>query len=257
MVQPMSNAPTILLLPGLLCDASVWKVQRPALETLAPVVVADLSRQSSLVEMAQSALESVSGPLIVIGHSMGARVAMEIWRLAPARVVKLALLGTGVHPVQPGEAERRQKLVDLAYREGMAALAEVWLPPLVDARRVGEESLMAPLREMVMRATADQHARQIKALIDRPDAAALAATISCPTLVMVGRQDRWSPPAQHEEIVSLVRNAKLRVVEDSGHMLTVEQPEATTRALVESISRSVQRRKNLFFEKKKQKTFVN
>jgi len=146
MVQPMSNAPTILLLPGLLCDASVWKVQRPALETLAPVVVADLSRQSSLVEMAQSALESVSGPLIVIGHSMGARVAMEIWRLAPARVVKLALLGTGVHPVQPGEAERRQKLVDLAYREGMAALAEVWLPPLVDARRVGEESLMAPLR---------------------------------------------------------------------------------------------------------------
>jgi pimeloyl-ACP methyl ester carboxylesterase len=224
---------TIVLLPGLLCDASVWETQRAALESITRVVVADFSAQDSIAAMAQSALDLATGPLIVIGHSMGGRVALEMWRLAPERIVKLALLDTGIHPQQSGEILKRQRMIDLAYNEGMAALADVWLPPMVDPRRSQDGALLAPMREMVLRATPDQHARQIKALLDRPDARPVLATITCPTLVLVGRQDQWSPLKQHEEMAGLIAGARLVVIEDSGHMTTVEQPEATARALKE------------------------
>jgi pimeloyl-ACP methyl ester carboxylesterase len=91
---------------------------------------------------------------------------------------------------------------------------------------------MAPLKAMVMRATPEQHRRQIRALLDRPDPRPLLPTISCPTLVMVGRQDRWSPLAQHQEIAAAIPNAELVVIEDSGHMAPVEQPERVSQELL-------------------------
>ena len=84
----------------------------------------------------------------------------------------------------------------------MAALAERWLPPMVHEARAGDPALMTPLKAMVMRASPDQHRRQIRALLDRPDTRPLLPAIACPTLVMVGRQDRWSPLYQHEEIAA-------------------------------------------------------
>ena len=91
----MSKRPTIVLLPGLLCDASIWEAQKSALEPYAEVCIADFSQLNSIEAMARSALALADGPLIAIGHSMGARVAMEMVRLAPERIEKLALIDTG------------------------------------------------------------------------------------------------------------------------------------------------------------------
>ncbi|WP_240540072.1 alpha/beta fold hydrolase [Salinarimonas soli] len=222
----------IVLLPGLLCDESVFAHQVEALRPYANAVVANLSEDDSITGMAERALALRDGPLVVIGHSMGARAALEMARLAPQRVARLVLMDTGAHPRREGEEVKRQALIDLADREGMAALAERWLPPMVHEDRVGDDALMAPLRAMVMRATPAQHARQIRALLNRPDARPLLPAIECPTLVMVGRQDRWSPLAQHEEIAAAIPDATLVVIEDSGHMAPVEQPRAVTDALL-------------------------
>jgi pimeloyl-ACP methyl ester carboxylesterase len=222
----------VVLLPGLLCDASVWSAQVAALKPHANVAVADFSQLDRLEDMARSALALRPGPLVVIGHSMGARVALEMMRAAPERIARLALLDTGIHPVREGEEANRQILVDLAFKDGMAALADRWLQPMVHEARVHDRSLMEPLKAMVMRATPEQHQRQIRALLNRPDPRALLPTIRCPVLVMVGRQDHWSPPAQHQEIAALIPNAELVVIEDSGHMSTVEQPDQVSRALL-------------------------
>jgi pimeloyl-ACP methyl ester carboxylesterase len=227
-----ASLPPIVFLPGLLCDASVFAHQVAALRPHADVAVADVAPHDSLVAMARAALALRDGPIVVVGHSMGARAALEMVRLAPERVVRLALLDTGVHPRREGEEANRQALVDLADREGMAALAERWLPPMVHEGRTADPALMEPLKAMVTRASPDQHRRQIRALLDRPDTRPLLPTIACPTLVMVGRQDRWSPLGQHEEIAALIPDATLVVIEDSGHMAPVEQPEAVTRALL-------------------------
>ena len=194
------------------------------------VVVADFAAQDSLADMARAALALRDGPLVAVGHSMGARVALEMVRLAPERIVGLALLDTGTHPRGPGEADRRQELVDLAFTKGMGALADRWLPPMVPEGRHDDAALMASLRAMVQRASPEQHARQIRALLDRPDARPLLPHIACPTLVMVGREDRWSPPTQHEEMAAAIPGARLVVVADSGHMA----PRRATRAGDES-----------------------
>lgn len=222
----------VVLLPGLLCDASVFTAQVAALEPYSDVVVADFSREDSLPGMARAALALRDGPIVAVGHSMGARVALEMLRLAPDRIAGLCLMDTGVHPRREGEEAQRQVLVDLAFAEGMGALADRWLPPMVGDARASDPSFMEPLRAMVMRASPEQHRRQIRALVERPDPRPLLPTIECPTLVMVGRQDRWSPLEQHEEIAALIPNAELVVIENSGHMAPAERPDEVSRALL-------------------------
>lgn len=227
----MSAGPTLVLLPGLLCDASVWAHQRAAFADSHVVVTPVLYGYESIPAMARAVLDGVTGPFALAGHSMGARVALEVLRQAPDRVERLALLDTGTHPRKEGEEATRQVLVDLARNEGMAALAARWLPPMVHPDRTVDAALMAPLAAMVCRATPWIFAGQVRALLDRPDAASQLGAIRCPTAVVVGRQDGWSPPSQHESIAAAIPGATLTVIEDSGHMSTVEQPDAVTGAL--------------------------
>ena len=229
----MPAAPTLCLLPGLLCDATVWEPQAAALAAKGEVHVADLWGLSSFPAMAEKVLAETSGPLAVVGHSMGARVAFEMWRLAPERVARLALLSTGFHPPGPNEEPKRMALVKVGFEQGMDAVAERWLPPMVHPDRVHDEALMAPLRDMVRRATPQIFEGQQRAGLSRPDAGPYLDKIACPTLVLVGREDGWSPLSQHEEIARRIKGAQLVVVDHSGHMVTVEQPEAVNRALVD------------------------
>ena len=101
---------------------------------IADVTIADFSQLDDLTAMACAALELVDRPVDVVGHSMGGRVAFEVWRLAPERVRTLVLLDTGAHPAGPDEPATRQPLLDVAA-QGMRALAEAWLPPMVHPDR--------------------------------------------------------------------------------------------------------------------------
>ena len=230
----------VLALPGLLCDDLVWATQARALRAIADVTIADLSRPDDLAEMADAALAAMDGrtdePIDVVGHSMGGRVAFEIWRRAPERVASLVVLDTGVHPAGPDESRLRQPMLDKAATGGMRALADAWLPPMVHPDRRSDAEFMQPLREMVLRATPEQHARQIRALLHRPDATPLLGTITVPTLVVVGRQDEWSPVAQHERIAESIAGSRLEVIEESGHMVTLEQPDIVSAMLADWLS---------------------
>lgn len=229
--------PTLILIPGLLSDRTVWEPVVARFAPQMPVVVADLSIQDSIEAMARDTLAATEGPLVVAGHSMGARVALEMVRLAPERVVRLALFDTGIHPRNATEEPRRRELVELAHTRGMAALAKSWLPPMVHEDRHGDADLMGALNAMVERMTPELHERQIRALLDRPDARPALASVACPLLIAVGRQDQWSPVAQHEEMNALVPHAELVVIEDAGHFAPIERPEATIAALERFLSK--------------------
>lgn len=221
----------LVLIPGLLSDRAAWQPVVDAMQDVCDVYVADCSTQSSIGQMARDVLDAVPGRLNVAGHSMGGRVALEMFRIAPDRVARLALVDTGVHARKPGEEIKRQELVDLAYNNGMAALAARWLPPMVHADRLDDASLMQPLTDMVERMTPELHERQIAALLGRPDAQPILSDISVPTALVVGRQDAWSPLAQHEAMQQAIRGSRLHVIEDAGHFAPVERPAAVAVAL--------------------------
>lgn len=223
--------PQIVFLPGLLCDAAVFAHQIAGLGADADIAVADFSRASSIEEMARNALACFAGPVTLVGFSMGGRAALKAVEIAPERVARLCLMDTGAAPARENEAEARQAMIDYANRNGMTALAGHWLPRMLHEAREKDAALLAPLTEMVERATAALHERQILALLHRPDARPVLPKIACPTLVMVGRQDRWSPLTQHEELAAVIPGAELVVIEDAGHFACFERPEAVTAAL--------------------------
>ena len=227
----MAKRPTLYLLPGLLCDAYTYVHQQRALENEFDIRVLDFFGLDSMTSMAERVLKDAPERFSVCGFSMGGRVAMQVYRLAPERIERLCLLDTGMTPAAPGEAEKRQVLVDIAHNEGMDALIDAWLPPMLHPERRTDPAFMGPLSDMVRRASPEIFERQICALIGRPDARPLLPTINFPTVVAVGRQDEWSTVEQHEDFAKLIPNAKMVVIEDSGHFTPVEQPEALTAIL--------------------------
>jgi pimeloyl-ACP methyl ester carboxylesterase len=216
-----------------LCDQWIWRAQIAALSRVAEVAVADGSRFSSITDMAEAALAAAPGKIALAGHSLGARIALEAVRLAPDRIERLALLDVGVGPVRPEEEPSRMELVRLAHEQGMDAVADSWLPPMVHAPNLADATLMRGLRQMIRRATPDSFERQQRALLNRPDAEAGLAEIRCPTLVLLGRHDAWSSLAQHQALTSRIAAARLVVIDDAGHMAPAEQPGAVSAALLD------------------------
>ena len=222
----------LLLIPGLLCDATVWRHQAAELSAEYGVKAADPLAGDSIPAMADKLLNQAPPRFSVAGHSMGARVALEMIRMAPERIERLALLDSGVHPVREGEPARRQILVDLAYRNGMRALAEQWLPPMVHGPNfVAGSELRRALFAMVERMSPELHRNQIHALLNRPAAEPVLTAIQCPTIIGVGEFDAWSPPESHRKMKDKVANARLIIFRSSGHMAPIEAPDAVTAAL--------------------------
>lgn len=228
--------PVLLLLPGLMCDAAVWAPEVAHLSAQAECVVVDYGLSDSLEAMARLALASTDAPRFALaGHSMGGRVALEVMRLAPQRVARLALLDTGTHPLAPGDAGARERanrlaLLQLARDQGMRAMGQQWLAGMVHPDVLGS-ALFESILDMLERSSPAQFAAQINALLTRPDAAPLLPGIACPTLVLAGEQDVWSPPQQHAAMAQAIAGALLTVVPHSGHMIALEQPEAVAWAL--------------------------
>jgi len=229
---------TLLLLPGLLCDRAAFAPLMPALEPHAHCVVAEYGSEPSIEAMAAKALAAAPLHVALLGHSMGGRVALEIVRREPKRVERLALLDTGYQPRASDDAGDREKaqrmaLLDLARRDGMRAMGARWLQPMVHAERHSDRKLIDEMLAMIERFTPDQFAAQIGALLARPDATDVLARIDCPTLVLCGRDDGWSPLARHADLHARIRGSRLAIIERCGHMAPMERPEAVAREIVE------------------------
>jgi pimeloyl-ACP methyl ester carboxylesterase len=228
--------PHLLLLPGLACDAEVWKHQARALAELTSVEIVDYGASDSIPDMARVALERAPERFAVAGHSMGGRVAMEIVRSAPERVAGLALLDTAYQPWMPGEAGEREKAertgyVKIAQSQGMRAMARQWLQKMVHPSRLTDAPLIDAIIEMMGRKSPEIFTGQIKALLGRPDATPVLAATRCPALVLCGREDAWALLEVHRRMAALVPHSRLAVIENCGHMAPMERPEAVTAAL--------------------------
>lgn len=224
----------VLLLPGLICDARIWAPQVEDLRSQREVrAINSYGGADSLGAMAEKALEDAPSRFAVIGHSMGGRVALEVFRRAPERVAGIGLISTGTHLPKPNEAEGRFSLLSRGVEEGMDALIGAWLPPMVGEGNRLNPGLMDMLWAMCSDAGLDMFERQIRALLARPEVDSLLPQINCPALVATGEYDTWASPAQHEPIAAAIKGSTYAVIPNAGHMVPVEQPEAMTRTITE------------------------
>lgn len=224
---------TLMLLCGLLCDEVVWQAQAEALGRDYDVRVLKFVEQDSMQAMAEHVLRHAPERFALAGHSMGGRVALEVLRRAAPRVERLALLDTGFEPAAAGEAARRAVLVDRALEQGIASIAPAWALPMLAPRRREDAALVQAVLDMVGRMSGAIYQAQTRALLGRPDAAEVLESIACPTLILCGQDDGWSPPERHRRMAGLVRGALLRLVPECGHMSMMEQPAAVLAALHE------------------------
>jgi len=226
------NQPLVLL-PGLLCDAALWEPQLSALADVARFWVPDLTGYESMKELGESVLRDAPWKEFTLaGLSMGGYVALEVMRQASQRVTRLALLDTRARPETPEETDRRRQLMKLAQTErGFTPVTSRMLPLMLHPSRVKDTQLTKTIREMAERTGVEGYLRQQRAIISRPDFRPGLAKIECPALVLCGRQDQLTPLECSQEMTAEIPGAKLVVVEECGHLSTLERPAVVNAAL--------------------------
>ncbi len=228
----MDQVPTVLI-PGLLCSPRLYAEQLPALWRLGPVMVASHHRADDVTALARSILAAAPPRFALVGLSMGGYVAFEVMRQAADRVDRLALLDTAARADTPEQTERRHAQMRLVregrFRAVVDTLYESWVHP----DRRPDVALRQLVHRMAEETGPDGFHDQQTAIMNRPDSRPGLAAIGCPTLVLVGAQDTLTTVDDATEIANGVPAARLTVVPDSGHLTTLERPDAVTRALVD------------------------
>jgi len=226
-----------VLLPGFLCDQTVWKQQIAGLADVAEATCVEWGPEhTSIGVMAEAVLQAAPERFALAGHSMGGRVAFQVYRLAPERVTRFAIFNTGADARPAGaageeEERKRRALLELARSQGMRAMSLEWLKGMIPKYRQEDTALVEEIVAMFERKSPGFFEIQMLALLNRPNAAPLLRMILCPALVLTGFDDAWSPPGRHLEMAQSIRHSHLVVVPKCGHMSTMERPDEVTQAM--------------------------
>jgi len=223
----------LILVPGLLCTEALYKPVLGALaEVSAPDVAVAQTQHDALPAIAAAILAQAPPRFALAGLSMGGYIAQEMMRQAPGRIVKLALLDTSGRADTPEQTSRRRGLIQLAEMGEFKGVTPRLLPLLVHPARLEDAPLCDAISAMAAEVGKAGFLRQQKAIMARIDSRESLKAITCPTLVLVGRQDMLTPVGHAEEMASLIKGAELEILEDCGHMSPMEKPKSTAAALL-------------------------
>ncbi len=227
----MSEKSPLVLLPGLLCSESLWRHQIAGLADIADCTVADLTGHETMAAMAAHVLDGAPPAFALAGLSMGGYLAQEIMRLAPQRVTRLAILDSSARSDSTAQAERRRGLIELARSGRFRDVTSRLLPLFIHPDRLGDVALTDTIMGMAESVGREAFLRQQSAIMSRPDGRDDLSRIACPTLVLCGRQDELTPLELHEEMAAAIPDARLVVIEDCGHLPTLERPDEVNAAM--------------------------
>lgn len=221
----------IVLVPGLNCSLRLYAPQLPALWQIGGVTVADHRRDDSIAGIARRILADAPPRFALAGLSMGGYIAFEIVRQAPSRVAGLALLDTSARPESPEQTLRRKAQIDMARSGRFDEISEQMFAVLSRPAGLGDASMQQIIRAMATDTGADAFIRQQSAIMGRADSRPTLACVRCPTLVVVGDEDKLTPPDLAVEIARGIPDARLEVIAECGHLSTLDQPERATALL--------------------------
>lgn len=233
----MSREP-LLLVPGLLCSEDLWRDQLSALADLAdPFVTMEHVVHESMPAIAKAILAKAPPRFAVAGLSMGGYVLEELWRQAPERITRVAFVDTSARADTPEQTTRRRGLLELATMGKFKGITPRLLPLLVHEEHLKDKVLVDRIIGMAEAIGQAGFIRQQTAIMARIDSRPTLPTITVPAAVICGRQDQLLPLEHSEEIAAAIPGAELTVIEDCGHLPTMEKPAETNMALREWLQR--------------------
>lgn len=226
----------IVFVPGLLCTEALYAPQIVAFADR-PILVADNRKDDSIGAIAARILEDAPARFSLIGLSMGGYVAMEILRTAPERVGKVALLNTSARADSQDQKKRREILIRLARQREFTKVPDLVYPGFVHERNEDNELLKAVVSEMALETGPEAFIRQQTANAQRIDSRPFLPSISCPALILTGDGDRLISPDLSVELHEHISGSELEILEDCGHLSTLEEPEKVTDKLRDFLNR--------------------
>ena len=224
---------SLILLPGLACDAEVWQAQAPVLATRCRLLVSDVHfRFDTLPEMAAALLAEQPGRHVLAGCSMGGMLALEMQRQAPQRVAAMALLGSSARADTPELVRLRSDAIELFEQGRMDEVLRANVMFAFHPQNQQRRELVDRYLGMIQRAGPAALVRQNRAVMARIDSRPLLPKVDCPVLVACGEADLLTPVEHSVEICEAISGTRLAVVPGAGHMLTMEQPERVNTLLL-------------------------
>ena len=229
-IDPVTS---LVLLPGMMCDARLFAPQIASLGGMMPVHVGDISAYDTVTALAQGVLDHAPDEFALAGLSLGGIIAMEILRLAPKRVTKLALMDTNPRAEFPNiKAQRAVQMAAVQAGHLDVVMREEMKPNyIVDSPN--KPKILDLCMAMAIDLGAQVFINQSKALRDRPDQQETLQQYRGSALVLCGRHDQLCPVERHQLMQDLLPNSRLAIVENAGHLPTLEQPKATTTLLMQ------------------------
>ncbi len=222
------NPLPLILLPGALCDETLFQPQVAHFSADRPVLVGDFSDCDSIQKMAKKILRAAPDTFALAGLSMGGIVAFEIMRCASERVERLALLDTNPRAESSDRKLMRAEQMQTVEAGGVEALLYLvesfYFPRYVSPARLDDESLKGVVMAMARKGGLKAFFEQWQALLGRPDSGHILPRIQCPTLVLCGEHDAMCAPEVHRAMAQEIPDSSLQIVPGSGHLSTLEAP---------------------------------
>ncbi len=223
----------LMLLPGMMCDSRLWEAQMDGLTDICePITVADITGAPSVAVIASQVLARAPSTFALAGLSMGGIVAFEMWRQAAQRITHLALLDTNARAEAQERQALRQVQIDRAHEGGLRELMmEELKPNYLACANKRNQRLLNSIFNMAQDLGPEVFENQSIALRDRQDSCSTLATIDCPVLILCGEEDQLCPVEYHRFMASEIPDATLLILEDCGHLSSIEQPQRVTQAM--------------------------
>lgn len=226
---------TPVFIPGLLCTEWLFHGQADIASNTA--VFADTRQHDTITGMAEEALAKTSGQLVPIGFSMGGYVALEMARLAPARISAIALFSTNCRQDNDAQRYYREHVIKLAQRHGFLGVTRQFLGKLLSPQALADTALVDGVLAMAIEIGHVTFARQQNAILERRAQHETLAALKVPLSIVCGINDTLTPPDLSKEMADAAPHADLRLLPDVGHLSTLEAADACRDALVDLMAR--------------------
>lgn len=235
----VGSGPVVVLLHGYPFNRSMWREQTAALSANYRVITPDLrghgetsvtpDELATMEEMARDVdalLDKLDIRRVTLGGlSMGGYVTLAFYRRFPLRVRALILADTRPQADTPEAQQSREEQAQKILKEGMQSIADDFLKKVLTTETLNEKpEIVERVREMILKTDSQGAANALRGMAVRPDQTDFLEEIFAPTLILVGSEDKLTPPKDAELMKREIRGSRLEIIEGASHLSNLERP---------------------------------